>query len=59
MSLRSKTKLELVYTSLPITSLRRFIRGWAVAMPYLSDKELNAINVAAVTREYRVDPRIG
>ncbi len=27
--------------------------------PRLNDKELAAINVAAVTREYRVDPRIG
>lgn len=26
---------------------------------HISDEELNAINVAAVTREYRVDPRIG
>jgi hypothetical protein len=27
--------------------------------PRLSDKELHAINVAAVTREHRVDPRLG
>lgn len=27
--------------------------------PRLSDKELHAINAAAVTREYNVNPRLG
>lgn len=49
-------RCRIVYTCL---SPSASVSSPAMSSPRLSDKELFAINQAAVTKEYKVDPRIG